>query len=68
LEEFLASSGFVNRVGDGVAKIGGLLGCAVGERVVFSSGVFGMIYLVEEKLLSCILLGSDSLVHRGDSV
>ncbi len=58
----------MNSIGDGVAKIAGLKEGAVGERVKFSSGIYGMIYLVEESSLSAVILGSDSLVQRGNPV
>lgn len=68
LSEYLGTAGFVGRVGDGVAKIEGLHSGAVGERIRFRRGVYGMVYLVEESALSAVILGSDSLVQRGDPV
>ncbi len=68
LSYYLGTAGFVGRVGDGVARVEGLQSGAVGERIRFKRGVYGMVYLVEESSLSAIVLGSDSLVQRGDPV
>jgi len=68
LRDYLGTAGFVGRVGDGVAKVEGLHSGAVGERIKFRRGVYGMVYLVEESSLSAVILGSDSLVQRGDPV
>ena len=60
--------GTVIQVGDGIARVHGLLKAMSGELLEFESGVLGMAQNLEEDNIGVVLLGSDSQVKEGDSV
>ena len=60
--------GTVIQVGDGVARVYGLLNCVYSELVEFPNGVFGMALNLEDDSVGCILFGSDTLIREGDKV
>ena len=53
-------TGYVIKVGDGIANVHGLEKCMANELVEFSHGVFGMALNLEENFVSAVILGSDS--------
>lgn len=60
--------GTVIQVGDGIARVHGLLKAMSGELLEFESGVLGMAQNLEEDNIGVVLLGSDITVKEGDSV
>lgn len=64
----LIDTGTVIEVGDGIARIDGLDACMSGELVEFSNGIYGMALNLEEKSVSCVLLGDDRGIKEGDIV
>jgi proton translocating ATP synthase F1 alpha subunit len=64
----LSTIGYVSSVGDGIAKISGLLGVHASELVMFSSGVKGLALNLEKDYVGVVVLGDDSLVQEGDLV
>jgi len=59
--------GTVLQVGDGIARLYGLRDAMAGELIEFPSGVFGMIFNLEEDNVGCIILGSDVEIKEGDT-
>lgn len=67
--------GTVIQVGDGVARIYGLkdekddrYNAMAGELLRFSSGVYGMVFNLEEDSIGAVILGDESMVKEGDTV
>ncbi len=60
--------GTVIQVGDGIARVYGLLNAMSGELLEFESGVLGIAQNLEEDNIGVVLLGSDKNVKEGDSV
>ena len=60
--------GQVLQVGDGIAKIYGLEKAQSGEMLKFDSGVYGMVFNLEEHEVGCVILGESHLVKEGDQV
>ncbi len=60
--------GYVISVGDGIARVSGLLSCVSNELLEFSSGVFGMALNLEESNVAVVILGADSGILEGDVV
>ncbi len=60
--------GTVLQVGDGIARVHGLLNCMAGELLEFPGGVTGMALNLEEENVGCVLLGSDENISEGDIV
>ncbi len=60
--------GTVLQVGDGIARVYGLLKVMAGELVEFPNDVFGMVLNLEEDSVGCVLFGESSLVKEGDVV
>ena len=58
--------GTVLQVGDGIARLYGLRDAMAGELIEFPSGVFGMVFNLEEDNVGCIILGSDVEIKEGD--
>ena len=56
--------GTVIHVGDGVARVYGLLNCVYSELVEFPNGVFGMALNLEDDSVGCILLVPIHLYER----
>jgi F-type H+-transporting ATPase subunit alpha len=60
--------GRVLSVGDGIARVYGLDDVAMGEKVVFASGVTGMAMNLVEDIVDVVLFGEDREVHEGMEV
>ena len=61
-------TGYVIKVGDGIANVHGLEKCMANELIEFSDGVYGMALNLEESFVSAVILGSDSGIREGDVV
>ncbi len=60
--------GYVISVGDGIAKVHGILNCRANELLEFSNGSFGMALNLEENFVSAVLLGNDIGITEGSIV
>ena len=60
--------GTVVEVGDGIARIHGLLGCKASELLQFPNGLMGMALNLEEESVGAIILGESNKVKEGDEV
>lgn len=58
-------TGRVIEVGDGIARIHGLLNCMSGELIELNGGVMSMALNLEEDFVSVVILGSDTSVKEG---
>lgn len=61
-------SGEVLSVGDGIARVSGLLQAMTGELLSFPQNVVGMIFNLERESVGVILFGETSLIKEGDLV
>jgi len=61
-------TGFITRIGDGIARIHGMSGVMYGELVEFENGVRGIIQSIEEKTVGAVLLGQEHGLTEGSSV
>lgn len=61
-------TGFITRIGDGIARIKGMTGVMYGELVEFENGVRGIIQSLEEKTVGAVLLGQEHGLTEGSSV
>lgn len=61
-------TGFITRIGDGIARIHGMSGVMYGELVEFENGVRGIIQSIEEKTVGAVLLGQEQGLTEGSSV
>jgi F-type H+-transporting ATPase subunit alpha len=66
IEAEVLEAGTVFSVGDGIARVYGLLGVMAGELVEFSSGVMGLALNLEEEDVGVAVLGDDTKVKEGD--
>jgi F-type H+/Na+-transporting ATPase subunit alpha len=64
----LEEVGTVLQVGDGIARIHGLIKVKANEMIEFDSGVIGIIFNLEEDNVGAVLLGPSDLIKEGDSV
>ena len=64
----LEEVGTVLQVGDGIARIYGLLGVQYGELVEFSNGVRAVALNLEEDNVGAVLMGSSGEIKEGDKV
>ncbi len=64
----ISEIGTVLSVGDGVARIYGLLNVQAGELVDFSSGVKGLVLNLNEDSIGVAIMGSDIDIKEGDEV
>lgn len=60
--------GHIISIADGVAKISGLPGVALMERLVFPGGVSGLAINLEEETVGAIILGDYLTLKEGDEV
>jgi len=60
--------GVVERVGDGIAIVSGLHDTMVDELLLFPTGVYGLALSLDERLIGCVLLGSEAGIEAGDMV
>jgi proton translocating ATP synthase F1 alpha subunit len=68
LDPTISTVGYVETVGDGVAKISGLPFLRAGEIVLFESGISGLTLNLEKESVGIVVLGNDSLIGEGDDV
>lgn len=61
-------TGFITRLGDGIARVHGMSGVMYGELVEFENGVRGIVQNLEEKTIGVVLLGDDHGLTEGSSV
>ena len=61
-------TGYVTRLGDGIASVYGMSGVMYGELVEFETGIRGIVQNLEEKSVGVVLLGDDSGLTEGSSV
>lgn len=61
-------TGFITRLGDGIARVQGMSGVMYGELVEFETGIRGIVQSIEEKSVGVVLLGSDYGLTEGSSV
>lgn len=64
----LTETGVVTDVGDGVAIVSGLARAMAEERVVFASGVQGLVMDLEPGRLGVVLLGPARSIRAGEAV
>ncbi len=67
-EAELEEVGTVLQVGDGVARIYGLLKAQAGELLEFDNGLKAMVLNLEEDNVGAVLFGDSKLVKEGDNV
>lgn len=61
-------TGFVTRLGDGIARVKGMNSVMYGELVEFETGIRGIVQNLEEKSIGVVLLGNDKGLTEGSSV
>ena len=61
-------TGFITRIGDGIARVHGMSGVMYGELVEFENGIRGIVQNLEEKSVGVVLLGDDRGLTEGSSV
>ncbi|MBR1592232.1 MAG: F0F1 ATP synthase subunit alpha [Ruminococcus sp.] len=61
-------TGFITRLGDGIARVRGMNSVMYGELVEFETGVRGIVQNLEEKSVGVVLLGDDHGLTEGSSV
>ncbi len=64
----VAETGRVLSVGDGIARVHGLMGIQAGEMVAFSNDVRGMALNLEHDNVGIVIFGSDRDIGEGDQV
>ena len=60
--------GIVREIGDGVAKIEGLTGAMMNERLDFGNGVSGLALNLEETEVGAVILGDHTGISEGTEV
>jgi F-type H+-transporting ATPase subunit alpha len=68
LQNDLKEFGTVISIGDGIARVFGLMKVQAGEMVEFSSGVKGMALNLETDNVGIVVLGNDREIQEGDIV
>lgn len=68
LKTIVKETGTVISIGDGIANIYGLDSAMYGELVEFETGVRGIVQSLEEKMIKCVLLGSEHEIREGSKV
>lgn len=63
-----SETGFVIRLGDGIAAVRGMSGVMYGELVEFETGIRGIVQNLEESSVGVVLLGDDHGLTEGSSV
>ena len=61
-------TGFITRLGDGIARVHGMSSVMYGELVEFENGVRGIVQNLEEKTVGVVLLGDDHSLTEGSAV
>jgi len=60
--------GRVLEVGDGIARVGGLPGCAVNELLEFEGGTLGLALNLDEDSIGAVVLGDVGHIQEGQGV
>lgn len=60
--------GFVEEVGDGVAKVSGLSGARYNELVYFDSKNYGIVFSLKRDTVDVVIVGAPESVKAGDTV
>lgn len=60
--------GYVEEVGDGIARVSGLYGLRFNELVRFSNGVYGIAFNLEADNVGVIIMGEFDKINEGDEV
>ncbi len=60
--------GHVAEVGDGIARVTGLPGCAVNELLEFEDGTKGLALNLDEESIGAVVLGEVDKINEGQSV
>lgn len=63
-----SETGFIIRMGDGIATVRGMSGVMYGELVEFETGIRGIVQNLEENSVGVVLLGDDHGLTEGSSV
>ncbi|MBQ1339339.1 MAG: F0F1 ATP synthase subunit alpha [Ruminococcus sp.] len=61
-------TGYITRLGDGIARVRGMNSVMYGELVEFETGIRGIVQNLEEKTAGVVLLGDDHGLTEGSSV
>ena len=61
-------TGFITRLGDGIARVHGMSSVMYGELVEFENGVRGIVQNLEEKTVGVVLLGDEYGLTEGSEV
>ncbi len=64
----LEETGTVLQIGDGIARIFGLMKVQAGELIEFESGLKGMVLNLEEDNVGAVLFGDSEGIKEGDTV
>lgn len=64
----ITETGYITRMGDGIAVIHGMNNVMYGELVEFETGVRGIVQNIEMKSVGVVLLGSDHGLTEGSTV
>jgi len=68
LKTLSKDEGIVLSVGDGIARIFGLINVRAGEMVVFKNNIQGMALNLEKNLVGIVIFGNDRKIRQGDLV
>ena len=60
--------GSILEVGDGIARVGGLPGCAVNELLEFDGGTMGLALNLDEDSIGAVVLGDVGHIQEGQAV
>ena len=63
-----SETGFVIRLGDGIARVRGMSGVMYGELVEFETGIRGIVQNIEDSSVGVVLLGDDYGLTEGSAV
>lgn len=63
-----SETGFIIRLGDGIARVKGMSGVMYGELVEFETGIRGIVQNIEESSVGIVLLGDDYGLTEGSTV
>ena len=63
-----SETGFIIRLGDGIARVRGMSGVMYGELVEFETGVRGIVQNIEDNSVGVVLLGDDYGLTEGSTV
>src|SRR4051794_29630026 len=64
----VSNVGTVVEVGDGIARIYGLLGAMAGELLEFPGGIMGQVFNLEEDSIGAVVFGDYLGIKEGDTV